>query len=305
MSLYQKVRPTSFSQVVGNEDVVRNLKTLTTQNDPPHAFLLTGPSGCGKTTLGRLIAFSLGADGDDFDEIDSADFRGIDTIRDIRRGSQFMALQGSRRAWLLDEIHALPKLSQDALLKGLEDPPSHAFFIMCTTVPEALSETLRSRCSIHKVSPLTEQQMVALLHRIASGEGERLSKQVLRTIFEKTDGKPRAAINLLEKVLASEPDARDAIVEATESVKIKTESLARELIRHTGWKMVSSVLTDIPEEDVESVRRGVLGYASKVLLSGENDYAASILDQFLEPFFNSGKPGLIHACYCVVRGEGE
>lgn len=303
MSLYQKYRPSSFAEVAGNDDVVKSLEALTSQDDPPHAYLLHGPSGCGKTTIGRIVARSLGVADDDYREVDSADFRGIDTIRDIRRGSEYMALHGTRRCWLLDECHRLPGLSQDALLKGLEDPPAHAYFVLCTTAPEALSETIKSRCSIYKVAPLSEQHMVALLHRVASGEGEKLPRRIYSLIHEKTDGKPRAAIQLLEVVLATDPEQRVAVVEAAELTKTKSDNLAREMMRRTGWKAVAAILTDVQDDDVETVRRGVLGYVSKVLLGGENDDAGTILDQFIEPFFNSGKPGLIHACYCVVRGE--
>lgn len=301
MSLYQKVRPTSFDDVAGNDETVESLQALTSRENPPHAYLLTGPSGCGKTTLGRIIASSLGVEADDYREVDSADFRGIDTIRDIRHGASFVGLRGSRRAWLLDEVHRLPGLSQDALLKGLEDPPPHAYFILCTTAPESLLETVRGRCSIHRVEPLSERHMVALLHKVATGEGERLPRPLLRAIHEKTDGKPRAAINLLEKVLAADPDARDAVVAAHEAAKEKADGLARALMRRSGWKAVASILAEVSEDDVESVRRSIIGYCSAVLLRGEDDNAMGILDEFIEPFFNSGRSGLIHACYTVCR----
>ena len=197
--------------------------------------------------------------------------------------------------------HELPKLSQDALLKGLEDPPPHVYFVLCTTMPESLQETIKSRCSIHRVSPLSEQHMVALLHRIASGEGEKLSRPQLRAIHEKTDGKPRAAIQLLESVLAVPLDARDAVVAAAESVKAKVDNLAREMMRRTGWKAVAAILADVQDDDVETVRRGVLGYVGKVLLGDEDEQAAAILYWMRDPFFNSGKSGLIHACYCAVK----
>jgi DNA polymerase III gamma/tau subunit len=238
----------------------------------------------------------------DYREVDSVQFRGIDTIREIREGASYVGLHGARRVWLLDEVHRLPSLSQDALLKSLEDPPSHAFFILCTTAPDSLIETIKSRCSIHKVSPLSEGDAVRLLHKVASGEGHRLPRPLLRMIHEKTEGKPRAAIQLLEKCLAVDEGSRDAVVAAADAVKDKTESLARELMRPSGWKAVANILGTVEEDDVESIRRGILGYVSKVLLGGENDGAMVILDQMVEPFFSSGKAGLIHACYLIVKG---
>lgn len=301
MSLYQKVRPRGFDEVVGNHDVVASLRALTTQSEPPHAYLLTGPSGCGKTTLGRIVARSLGVADQDYREVDSADFRGIDTIREIRHGSAYVGLAGSRRCWLLDECHRLPGLSQDALLKGLEDPPAHAYFVLCTTAPESLSETIRGRCSVHKVAPLSEVDMVRLLHRVATVEGERLSRQQLRMIHEKADGKPRMALQLLEKMLAADPSQRDAVLAASDAVHTKSDNLARALLGRTGWRSVATILATIDEDDVESTRRGIIGYCSAILLREENDQAMAVLDEMIDPFFNSGKAGLIHACYMVAR----
>jgi DNA polymerase-3 subunit gamma/tau len=308
LNLYNRVRPTDFAQVVGNGEIIASLQTLTTQPDPPHAYLLTGPAGCGKTTIGRLIALSLGVNREDvlnqtgdYQELDQVRFRGIDTIREIRDGASYKALRGDRRCWLLDEVHRLPGLSQDALLKGLEDPPEHAYFVLCTTEPETLRETIRSRCSIHRVKPLSETDMIGLLHRIVSGEGQRLSRAQLCLIHAKAEGKPRAAIQLLEKVLSVGPEARDATIAEAEAIQEKSTGLARELMRQTGWKAVASVLSQIDEDEVEAVRRAVVVYCSQVLLNGENDRAMAILDQMVEPFFTSGRAGLIGACYTVCK----
>lgn len=309
MSLYHKYRPASFDEVVGQAEVVSGLRALCAKDDPPHAFLLTGPSGCGKTSLGRIVALALGVDpedvatqGGDYREVDTADFRGIDTMREIRRGAEYVGLRGARRVWLIDECHKITNDGQNALLKGLEDPPPHAYFVLCTTAPESLLETIRSRCSVHRVSPLGETDMVRLLHRVASGEGERLGRPQLRTIWEKTEGKPRAAIQLLERVLVESPERRDAILAAAESASVATGSLAQALMQGRGWREVANILAGVADDDVESVRRGLLGYASKALLGSDNERAMVLLDQMIEPFFNSGKPGLVHACYLVAKG---
>ena len=108
MSLYLKYRPTELTQIKGNEDFILVLDNML--NDPqtcPHAFLLHGQTGCGKTTVGRIIAERLECSPEDLREVDSADFRGIDTIRDIRKNSQFKPMKGKVRVWLLDECHKL------------------------------------------------------------------------------------------------------------------------------------------------------------------------------------------------------
>lgn len=107
MSLYLKYRPGAFSEMYGNEEIVQTLETMVKDKEScPHAFLLHGPTGCGKTTLGRIIATELGCEGSDLSEIDSADFRGIDTIRDIRRNAQYKPMEGECRVFILDECFA-------------------------------------------------------------------------------------------------------------------------------------------------------------------------------------------------------
>ena len=147
-SLHQLYRPESFDEVIGNEDTIERLKAvLGNEIRRPHSYLLHGPAGCGKTTLGRIIAKEVGCKGMDFVELDSADFRGIQSVRGIRRQTAYAPMESECRVWLLDEAHALTNDAQTALLKALEEPPSHVYFILCTTMPEKLLPTLRSRCS--------------------------------------------------------------------------------------------------------------------------------------------------------------
>lgn len=301
MSLYQKYRPTDLDQVVGNEKLVEQLGTMLAKDDPPHAYLLVGPYGCGKTTIGRIIARRLGAVAEDFDEKDSADFRGIDTIRDIRRNSGYKALRGERRVWLIDECAKLTNDAQHALLKGLEDPPAHAYYVLCTTDPDKLLPTIRSRCVTYQVQRLTDREMVRLLHKVSSAEGERLDRALLAAIAERSDGHSRDALQLLEQVLAAGPDDRMGVVESAEMLKATSIRLVQALLGRHGWKAVAAEVEKVAEDDLESVRRGVMVYCSKVLLGGENDRAAEVLDEFREPFFSSGLPGLVLACYRVAR----
>lgn len=278
------------------------MRQLAESVDPPHAVCIVGPSGCGKTTTGRIYLRSVGCVGGDFREIDSVDFRGIDTIREIRHGASYKALHGERRGWLIDEVHALPKLSQEALLKGLEDPPPHVYFVLATTDPEKLLPTILSRCVQFRVHPLDETEMVRLLHRAALGEGAEVQRPTLQKIAEASRGRPRAALNMLQKLIA-DPDAGADALAAVEQVEAKAIDLYNAMMRGQSWKAARAVLSDLKAagDDPETIRRFVLACASNELLRSENDRAAVVIDEFLSPTYDTGFPGLVFAVYSAIR----
>ena len=221
-SLHQRYRPQSFNAVIGNEATIERLQAvLSNEKRRPHSYLLHGPSGCGKTTIGRIIATELGCKGADFVELDSADFRGIDTVRGIRRQIAYAPMESKCRVWLLDEAHALTNDAQTALLKSLEEPPSHVYFILCTTLPKKLLLTLRSRCSQYVVSQLTDIQIKYLLRRVVKAEGESMSHAVYKRIIRSSNGLPRQALVVLEQVLAvSESSRMEAARYVADGVKL-------------------------------------------------------------------------------------
>lgn len=303
MSLYHKYRPGEFEALIGNEDVVASLKAVLQKEDKPHAFLLHGPTGCGKTTLGRIIANELGCKGADFREVDSADFRGIDTIREIRRVSGYKAIEGNCRVWLLDECHKLSNDAQNALLKALEDTPSHVYYILATTDPQKLIATIRGRCAQFQVALLGDSEMMALLRRVVKGEGESLQKVVYEQIILDSQGHPRNALQILEQVLAVEADKRLGVAQRSAERQSQTIELCRALLNNSGWKLIAGILKELKQEDPESVRRAILGYCNSVLLGGENERAAKLMEMMLEPTYNTGWPGITFACYAVVCGD--
>jgi replication-associated recombination protein RarA len=224
VNLYARYRPKALADIVGNADLKATLPAMLMQEHPPHAFLLTGPSGCGKTTVARIAAAELGVVPDnnrdwDYWEINAADFRGIDAVREIRRAMQY----GHRRVFVLDECHMLTNEAQHALLKLLEEP-GNAFFFLATTDPDKLIPMLRGRCIELAVKPIIVPQMVRLLGKISSKECQQdpqkvlPSLQVLNAIARKHVPKavvqdsgggcyPRFALQLLEQVLAMPDEA--------------------------------------------------------------------------------------------------
>lgn len=298
MSLYNKYRPKTFDEIVSNQETVEVLKNLLSSPNPPHSYLLHGPTGCGKTTLGRIIAFSLNSSGENLIEINSADFRGIDTIREIYQRSMYSSLRGQNKVFIIDECHKLTNDAQNALLKMLEEPPISVYFVLCTTDPQKLLETVRGRCQQLAVSPLNELQTKRLLRGILVKEGKRIKEEVMLQIIETSRGLPRNAIQILEQVLSVAEDKQLEVAKKFEERKVASIELCRALIGKKSWKEISSILKELKnDEDPETLRRMILGYFQTVLLSKEDDRVAAIMEPFLDSFYNSGFPGLVYACY--------
>ena len=303
MTLYLKYRPQSLSEIVGNEEIVESLTTILSKKDRPHSYLLTGGSGCGKTTIGRIIANEIGCKGNDYREIDSADFRGIDSIREIRKQSQFMPLEGSSKVFLLDECHKISNDGMNALLKALEDTPPHVYYILCTTDPQKLLATIKGRCTQFKVNQLQPKEMRRLLSKIAKAEGMEVTKQIYESIIEASKGHPRNAIQMLEQVVSVPEEKRNEIIQKNQEESTQVIELCRALIGNKGWKVIAEILTGIKDQDPEGIRRVVLGYCSSILLKGvEHNKAGLVMEEFKQPTYDIGFPGVVLACYSIVCG---
>lgn len=307
MSLYHKYRPICLEEVVGNESEIEIIRAELQRGDSPHAFLFYGPTGCGKTTLGRIVAKGLACKGNDFKEIDSADFRGIDTIREIRKQSQYLPMEGKCRVWLLDECHKLSSDAQNAMLKALEDTPSHVYYILSTTEPQKLLPTIKGRCSQHQVTPLSDSQMFSLLRKVIKNENENLQKIVYKQIIQDSLGSPRNALQILDQVLSVPSDQRLLVARKQAEMQSQVIELCRALLSKTGWKKISNVLSDLQGQgqEPESIKRAIIGYFSSVLLKEDNMIAGLIIEEFLKLSFYDGFPGIIFACYSIIKLGGK
>lgn len=300
--LYRKHRPKSFKKVRGQESAVTMLQSMLERGKVPHTLLFSGPSGCGKTTLARIMQSKLDISDTDFQEINCADFRGVDMVREIRDRMGLAPIGGKARGYLIDEAHKLTGDAQNAFLKILEDTPSHVYFFIATTEPTKLLPTIRTRSTEVKLKAFAEQTLSELLTEVASREEITLPQSVQDALVEHSEGSARKALVLLHQIAGiSDEKEMLAAVETSDS-KTQAIELARNLLKGSPWKVISAILKDLDDEP-ESLRRMILGYAGSVLLNSANPRAMAIIDCFERNFFDSGKAGLIAACFAVTRSK--
>ncbi len=299
-SLAVKYRPSLFKNFCGNQTTVSSLQSCLARKDHPHTFLFTGPSGCGKTTLARIVKQKLKCSSFDFIENNAADFRGIDSVRDIIRQMSLAPMDGPCRVWLLDECHQLSKDAQHALLKALEDTPSHVYFLLATTDPSKLLPTIRTRCTQFEVKALSPKEIIDLLKNICEMEKVAIPNEVLEQIGEDSLGSPRMALSILDKIIGMKKE--EMLEAAKQQAQAQSESidLCRALISKRPWKEIAKILSNL-EQEPEQVRRAILGYAQAVLLKSGQDRAYLIIEAFREPLYDIGKPGLVASCFEAIQ----
>lgn len=303
MEIYKTYRPQTLAGVVGQASAVETIEKLL-KRSCPHAILFSGPSGTGKTTLARIVAQEIDAAPEDTVEMNLSDFRGIDTIRDIRRQAFMRPIAGAAKVWILDEVQKITGDAQSSILKLLEDPPSHVYFMLCTTDPQKLSKPILGRCTEIKLKAIGEKDLEQIIRSVCSKEKIKLDDDVITEIIECAEGSARKALVLLEQVAdVSGKDAQMAAVQATGSSKEIAIMLARELVNpRAQWGAVAKILNGL-EDDPEGVRYLVLSYCRKVMLGGSNlaPRAFNIIQEFSGNFYDSKNAGLAAACWRVIH----
>ena len=218
---YRKWRPRTFQELVGQEHVTTTLRQAVKQGRIAHAYLFCGPRGTGKTTTARVLAKVLNCldpqDGEpdnscalcrnldqgrslDLIELDAASNRGIDEIRNIREKVNFSPMEGRYKVYIIDEAHMLTEAASNAFLKTLEEPPSHAVFVLCTTESHKILATIISRCQRFDFRRLPRETIVTRLRYLCDKEGIEAEPKALNTVALAASGSLRDAENLLEQL---------------------------------------------------------------------------------------------------------
>jgi len=223
--LARKYRPQKFSDVIGQDHVTRTLKNAIEQQRIAHGYIFSGHRGIGKTTIARILAMALNCRSKDHPvpepcgvcdscveirqgnavdviEIDAATNRGIDEIRELREAARYRPARDRFKIWILDEAHQITDAAFNALLKTLEEPPGHVIFMMATTEPEDIPQTIRSRCQHFSFHAVRFDEIIGQLKSIARSEGIEADDNALSLLAEAGDGSMRDALSIMDQAIA-------------------------------------------------------------------------------------------------------
>src|SRR5277367_5196098 len=226
--LARKYRPQKFSEVIGQDHVTRTLKNAIEQGRIANGYIFSGHRGIGKTTIARILAMALNCRSQDHPvpepcgvcdscreiragnsvdviEIDAATNRGIDEIRELREAARYRPARDRFKIYILDEAHQITDAAFNALLKTLEEPPSHIVFMMATTQPEDIPQTIRSRCQHFSFHAVRFDDILAQLKAIAAQEQVDAEEAALALLAEAGDGSMRDALSIMDQAIASAP----------------------------------------------------------------------------------------------------
>ena len=298
--LHLKYRPQEFNDVIGQDAIVESIR----QTIPNQKFyLLYGLRGTGKTTLAYLIANTLGCEGKGLVRINASSRNKVEDARAIENDCNYLPFEGKVSVYIFDESHRLTPDAQNALLTVLEEPPSHVYFIFCSTEPNKLLATVRSRAASYEFKAVSNRDISVILDKVCQKENIKLSEEVCKLIVDNSEGIPRNALVMLDQVKGLENIEKiNEIILLSSEDESDVRELCRVVFKGEKWKEALR-LVDRLNSDPEKIRRALLGYLSAVLRmkfsKSENvkpdPRVIKMMDLFLVPFYDTGLPGLIHA----------
>ncbi len=274
--LARKYRPQKFSEVIGQEHVTRTLQNAIEQGRTAHGYIFSGHRGIGKTTVARILAAALNCRSKDHPvpepcgvcescteiragnsvdviEIDAATNRGIDEIRELREGARYRPARDRFKIYILDEAHQITDAAFNALLKTLEEPPDHIVFMLATTQPEDIPQTIRSRCQHFSFRAVKFDAIVAQLRDLVTREKIEADDDALALLAEAGDGSMRDALSILDQAIAS-----------------STERLSADSVRNLVGAAPAHILEQVMQAVSESKSEEILRQVDHLISEGHS-----------------------------------
>lgn len=298
-SLYNKYRPKTFDEVIGQENVVASLKKSIAKRNA-QTYLFHGPSGVGKTTLARICAKELGAMKESIQEVDGATYNGVAEARELSKSMRHTPLFGDTKVIIMDECHRLSAAAWEALLKSTEEPPTWMYWFFCTTEFKKVIPTIRTRCATYGLKPVNNDNIRDLLVHIMDAEGIKFRRDIMALCANEANGSPRQAISNLEVCIDCKNKEQAAELLASAADAPEAVELARSLLYKRSWKDAQRLVAGMRDLNAESVRHVMLAYFTNVALSTKTERdagrAIEIIDVFETPFPSGHIGHLVAAC---------
>ena len=302
--LHTRYRPETFDDVVGQDAVCKSVQNAL-KKGTAHSFIFTGPSGVGKTTLARIVAREVGCTWENLIEVDAATNTGIDAMRDVAAGAMYAGLGSNpTRVYIIDEAHALSKGAWQSLLKIVEEPPSHVYWVFCTTEPSKIPDTIVTRCNVYPLSAVSKDNIFALLQDIADDEKMDTEEDVLYLIAERCGGSPRRALTMLSRCEECSTRKEAAALLNEMSEEGEAVDLCRALVRgERNWAALMKIVGKLQEINPESVRIVVMAYMTKVAMGSKGGEHTTKLLNILDAFADPYPPQAGTACLLISLGR--
>lgn len=296
MKLYEKYKPNSFEDMVGDYSFLDKIVNENKSN----AFIFSGNAGVGKSSSGRIIASMLGAIPSETYEVNCGADTSIDNIRKILETVQGRPFGG---AWvvILDEVHALSKPAQEALKIPLESGPKNVYYILCTTHPEKILQPIRTRCTEVRFKDLKLEELDKLIRKVSKAEEFNLSSEVLDAVAESAQGSARLALTLLGTCSTMEDKQALAYLGEQGGTEDSPEliELARLVYNSGSWTKVAEVLRRLEGVNPESIRIMLMNYGKTMLM--KNVGLGFLMEHFMTPTYENGMAQVVMSCYKACR----
>lgn len=289
--LARKWRPQTFEEIIGQEAICKILKNAIAHNKVSHAYIFSGPRGVGKTTTARILSKALNCDkgpttepcgiclscksvsdgtSSDVIEIDGASNTGVENIRDLRERVKYAPSFGQYKIYIIDEVHMLSTSAFNALLKTLEEPPSHVIFVLATTEPRKIPATVLSRCQHLAFKRISHNKIKERLEFIANTEGLNITSSAIELIARAADGSMRDSLTILDQILSfsdeiTESDVKDLL--GVTDVEILSEILSS--VVQGDRRKIISLIASLTEtgSDLRAITRELLLFLRKLLIT--------------------------------------